>query len=163
MPITSSSASRAELQGLINAITLGSDPERIANPLVHEQWDLLCGYLQVSNLSDGQMVFRQGEVDKTVYFVETGHLSVHYQDAKERVHMALVGSGSIVGEVSFFSYQPRRATVQANGPTRVWLLTALRFSELSKRQPDIALGISMVLGGVLAKRLGNRKRRIAAT
>ena len=163
MPINSSSASRAELQGLINAITLGADPECIANPLVHEQWDLLCGYLQVSNLADGQVVFRQGEIDKTVYLIETGHLSVHYQDAKERVHMALVGSGSVVGEVSFFSYQPRRANVQANGPTRVWLLTALRFSELSKRQPDIALGISMVLGGVLAKRLGNRKRRIAAT
>jgi hypothetical protein len=39
----------------------------------------------------------------------------------------------------------------------------LRFSELSNRQPAIALGLVMAVGAVLAKRLGNRRRRVAAT
>ena len=42
-------------------------------------------------------------------------------------------------------------------------LSALRFTELSNRQPAIALGVAMGAGAVLAKRLGNRRRRVAAT
>ena len=40
---------------------------------------------------------------------------------------------------------------------------ALRNPELTNRQPAIALGLAMAAGAVLAKRLGNRRRRVAAT
>jgi CRP-like cAMP-binding protein len=163
MTITSTVASRAELQGLINAITRASGPESLINPLTNDQWDMLCGYMQVSNVPAGQTLIRKGDVDRTLFFVETGTLSVHFQDAKERVRLAIVGPGTVVGEVSFFSSQPRVATVQATGTARVWLLTALRFKELSNRQPEIALALTMVLGGLMGRRLVNRKLRIAAT
>jgi CRP-like cAMP-binding protein len=88
---------------------------------------------------------------------------VHYQDEKERLRLAIVGPGSVVGEGAFFSMRPRSATVQTGAPSRLWALTALRFSELSNRQPAIALGLVMAVGAVLAKRLGNRRRRVAAT
>ena len=57
----------------------------------------------------------------------------------------------------------RSATVQASAPCKLWSLTAIRFTELSIRQPAIALGLVMAAGAVLAKRLGNRRRRVAAT
>jgi hypothetical protein len=34
---------------------------------------------------------------------------------------------------------------------------------LSNRQPAIALGVAMAAGAVMAKRLANRRRRIAIT
>ena len=46
---------------------------------------------------------------------------------------------SVVGEGGFFSHRPRSATVQAAAPSRLWALPALRFTELSNRQPAIAL------------------------
>lgn len=88
---------------------------------------------------------------------------MHYEDEKARLRMAMVGAGSVVGEGAFFSHRPRSATVQAAAPCRLWALTALRFTELSNRQPAIALGLCMAAGAVLAKRLGNRRRRVAAT
>ena len=39
----------------------------------------------------------------------------------------------------------------------------MRFTELSNRQPAVALPLVMAVGAVIAKRMGNRRRRIATT
>jgi len=135
----------------------------MTNPLTPAQWETLSAYLQPYALPAGHVLFSQGASDRTLYLVESGSLSVHYQDEKERLRLAIVGPGSVVGEGGFFSMRPRSATVQGGVPTKLWSLTALRFTELSNRQPAIALGLAMAAGAVLAKRLGNRRRRVAAT
>ena len=105
----------------------------------------------------------QGTTDRTVYFIETGTLSVHYEDEKARVRMAMVGPGTVVGEGAFFAHQQRSATVQAASACKVWALSAQRFSELAHRHPAIALELVLAMGGVMAKRLYNRPSRVAVT
>lgn len=156
-------ASRIDLTGLLEAIAQASADDSMNNPLTPAQWDTFSAYLQPYTLPAGHVLFTQGASDRTLYLVESGSLSVHYQDEKERLRLAIVGPGSVVGEGAFFSMRPRSATVQTSAPTKLWALTALRFSELSNRQPAIALGLAMAIGAVLAKRLGNRRRRVAAT
>ena len=92
-----------------------------------------------------------------------GSLTVHYEDEQQRVRLAIVGPGSVVGEGAFFSHRPRSATVQAGPPTRLWNLTAIRFAEFANRHPDAALQLVMSIGAVQAKRLSNRRRRVAST
>lgn len=154
---------KLDLQDLINAITQASAEDSLSNPLTPQQWEILSAYLQPMTLSAGQIVFPQGASDRTLFFVESGSLSVHYQDEKARVRLAIVGAGSVVGEGAFFSHAARSATVQATAPTKLWSLTAMRFTELTNRQPAVALGMCMAIGAVMAKRLGNRRRRIATT
>ena len=156
-------SSKVDLQGLVTAISESSAEDSMGNPFSAAQWDVLAPYLQPSVLSAGQVLFAQGTSDRTLYFVESGNLSVHYEDEKARLRMAMVGAGSIVGEGGFFSHRPRSATVQANGACRLWGLTPLRFAELSNRQPAAALALAMAVGAVLAKRLANRRMRVAAT
>lgn len=160
IPTTSASA---DLSGLIQAITQATADDSMNNPLTPAQWELLSAYLLPVNLAAGQVLFAQGTVDRTLYMVESGNMSVHYEDEKERLRLAMVGPGSVVGEGAFFSHRPRSATVQAGAPSKLWALPALRFSELSNRQPAVALQLAMAAGAVLAKRLGNRRRRVAAT
>jgi CRP/FNR family cyclic AMP-dependent transcriptional regulator len=155
--------SKVDLQGLLDAIAQANADDSMTNPLTPAQWDVLSSYLLPVVLSAGQVLFNQGATDRTLYLVESGSLSVHYQDEKERLRLAIVGAGSVVGEGAFFSHRTRSATVQASGPSKLWSLTALRFTELANRQPAIALGLAMAAGSVLAKRLGNRRRRVAAT
>ncbi|MCE1193408.1 Crp/Fnr family transcriptional regulator [Acidovorax sp.] len=155
--------SKVDLQGLIAAISQASADDSMTNPLSSAQWDVLSSYLLPVVLPAGQILFSQGTTDRTLYLVESGNLSVHYQDEKERLRLAIVGAGSVVGEGAFFSHRTRSATVQASVPCKLWSLTAIRFTELSNRQPAIALGLVMAVGAVLAKRLGNRRRRVAAT
>jgi CRP-like cAMP-binding protein len=156
-------SSKIDLTGLLNAIAQAGAEDSMTNPLTPAQWDTVSAYLQPYVLPAGHVLFSQGASDRTLYLVESGSLSVHYQDEKERLRLAIVGPGSVVGEGAFFSMRPRSATVQASAPTKLWSLTALRFTELSNRQPAIALGLAMAAGAVLAKRLGNRRRRVAAT
>jgi len=156
-------SSKIDLTGLLNAIAQANAEDSMTNPLTPAQWETLSAYLQPYALPAGHVLFSQGASDRTLYLVESGSLSVHYQDEKERLRLAIVGPGSVVGEGGFFSMRPRSATVQGGVPTKLWSLTALRFTELSNRQPAIALGLAMAAGAVLAKRLGNRRRRVAAT
>lgn len=161
--ITTSSSPKVDLTGLIQAITQAASDDSLNNVLTHEQWELLAAYLLPVTMPAGQVLFAQGTTDRTLYLVESGSLSVHYEDSKQRLRLAIVGPGSVVGEGAFFSHLPRSATVQAGAPSKLWSLTALRFSELSNRQPAVALQLAMATGAVLAKRLNNRRRRIAAT
>ena len=156
-------ASKVDLKGLIDAIAQTTAEDSMTNPLTAAQWEVLSSYLLPVVLPAGQVLVSQGATDRTLYLVESGSLSVHYQDEKERLRLAIVGAGSVVGEGAFFSHRARSATVQASTPCKLWSLTAIRFTELTTRQPAIALGLAMAAGAVLAKRLGNRRRRVAAT
>lgn len=163
MNASTSVVSKVDLQGLLDAIAQASADDSMTNPLTPAQWDILSSYLLPVVLPAGQILFSQGATDRTLYLVESGSLSVHYQDEKERLRLAIVGPGSVVGEGAFFSHRSRSATVQASAPCKLWSLPAIRFTELTNRQPAIALGLVMAAGAVLAKRLGNRRRRVAAT
>jgi CRP/FNR family cyclic AMP-dependent transcriptional regulator len=152
-----------DIDGLRRAMDDPAAKEHVRLRLTREQWDVLAGYLQPQSLAAGQILMAQGTTDRTVYFLESGLLSVHRQDAGKRIHLAMVEAGSVAGEGAFFTYQPRCATVQAGAPCKVWLLTPLRFMELSKRQPEMALEVAMRLGAVASTRLASRQMRAAVT
>lgn len=127
------------------------------------QWNALGTYLKPFPLVSGQVLIEQGSHDYTVYFVESGTLNAHYEDEKERTHIARVGPGTVLGEGSFFSQQPRRATVQAASSCKLWYLTTLRFRDLSSRYGPIALHLSLAMAAVMAKRLAIGPKRAAVT
>ena len=114
--------SKVDLQGLIDAIAQASADDSMTNPLTQAQWDILSSYLLPVVMPAGQVLFTQGATDRTLYLVESGSLSVHYQDEKERLRLAIVGAGSVVGEGAFFSHRARSATVQATTDIREALL-----------------------------------------
>lgn len=152
-----------DVRALAQAVALNTGSDGLNLGLSPAQWDVLAGYLQAFTLTPGQVLITQGEEDRMVYLVQSGSLSVHFEDEKSRIRLAMVSAGSAVGEGGFFSHRPRNATVQAAGPCVLWRLNPVRFSELSNRQPVIALQLVMGLGAVLARRLRNRPRSIAAT
>ena len=105
----------------------------------------------------------QGTHDCSLYFIESGNLSAHHEDEKACMQMALIGSGAVLGEGSFFSQQPRRATVQASTMCKVWCMTQVRFKDLASRHSSIALELTLGIGSVMAKRLRIRPKQVAIT
>jgi CRP-like cAMP-binding protein len=152
-----------DVQGLAQAIEKNQSNDSFAPTLTPIQWDMLGSYLQPSEVKQGHVLMAQNATDRTLYIVESGSLAVHYEDSKGRVRLAVVGPGSAVGEGAFFTRQPRSATVQAAMPTKLWCLTPLRFTELSNRQPAVALEIAMALGSLVSRRLVNKPKRAAVT
>ena len=154
---------RFDIQGLVRAVAQNSSPDSFSPQLTPSQWDLLGTYLQPFAVNPGQVLIEQNANDRTVYFLESGTLTVHYEDDKGRLRLASVSAGSAVGEGAFFTRQPRNATVQAASDCKVWSLTPIRFTELVNRQPAMALEIAMALGSLVSRRLSNRPKRVAVT
>ncbi|MFC3682125.1 Crp/Fnr family transcriptional regulator [Hydrogenophaga luteola] len=154
---------RFDVLALAQAMRASSALDAVPVNLSDAQWQLLGDYLQPVTLSQGQVLIEQGVKDRTVYFVESGSLTVHYEDDKDRVRIAMVGAGSVLGEGAFFSHLPRSATVNAGGHSRLWCLTPLRFRELSTRFPVIALELTVAMAAVLARRMYNKPKRVAVT
>jgi CRP/FNR family cyclic AMP-dependent transcriptional regulator len=105
---------RSDVQGLTQPIAQcnASDAMRCQfSPPPHR--DLRASYFQPITLSNGQLLIEQGAADRTLYFIGSGTLSVHDEDEKTCIRMAIVGAGTVLGEGTFFSHQPRSATVLA--------------------------------------------------
>ena len=154
---------RFDVLALAQAMRTSNALDAVPVNLSDAQWQLLGDYLQPVTLSQGQVLIEQGVKDRTVYFVESGSLTVHYEDDKDRVRIAMVGAGSVLGEGAFFSHLPRSATVNAGRHSRLWCLTPLRFRELSTRFPVIALELTVAMAAVLARRMYNKPKRVAVT
>lgn len=163
MTATPSHPVRYDILQLAQAMQMSNALDAVPMNLTDAKWRQLAEYLQPVSLQQGQVLIEQGVKDRTVYFVESGSLTVHYQDTRERVRIAMVGAGSLLGEGAFFSHLPRSATVNAGGDCRLWCLTPLRFRELSTRHPDIALELTISMATVLARRMYNKPKRVAVT
>lgn len=151
------------IRGFMQAAVQSTAADAFRPAINHHQWELLGSYLQPLVARAGQVMIQQNATDRTVYFIEQGSLTVHYEDSTGRIRLASVEAGSAVGEGSFFSRGPRNATVQAATPCKLWSLTPMRFSELANRQPQIALEVAMALGALSSRRLANSGRRVAIT
>lgn len=151
------------IQDLCRAIAQNTSYDAFVPALNPQQWETLASYLQPFDLASGQVLIDQGANDRTLFFIESGALSVHLMGEKGQMQLAILNPGSVVGEGSFFSRAPRSANVVATGTARVWRLTAIRFAEMSNRQPSLALELVLALGAVIAKRLVNRQKRVAVT
>ncbi|MBI5278955.1 MAG: cyclic nucleotide-binding domain-containing protein [Burkholderiales bacterium] len=154
---------RFDVQGLLKAIAQNDTEDSFKPAFTNAQWELFATYMQPFALSNGQVLIEQNATDRTVYVVEAGQLTVHYEDAKGRLRIATVGPGSAVGEGAFFSRLPRSATVTASTACKIWSLTPIRFTELTNRQPTLAVEVAMALGSLVSRRLSNRPKRVAVT
>ncbi len=154
---------KADIKTLLDAI--GNDPSesRLARALTSAQWDVLAAYMQPMDMAAGKILIEQGAEDRSLYFVESGMLTVHFEDAAGKIRLAAVGAGSVIGEGGFFSRMARSATVQTGSACKLWNLSPMRFSELANRQPTVALSLAMALAAIMARRMVSNRKKISIT
>ena len=115
----------SSIQDLCRAIAQNTSYDAFAPAFTAQQWETLGAYLQPFDLPAGQVLIDQGAIDRTLFFIERGALSVHLIGDKGQMQLAILNPGSVVGEGAFFSRLPRSANVVATGAARVWRLTAI--------------------------------------
>lgn len=156
-------SSQAIFSNLIQVVESGSAYDQLQLSLSKSQWFELGQVLQPLDLQIGHILIERGATDRVMYFIESGSLSVHLEDASGRMRLAVLNPGTIVGEGGFLATQPRSATVIATAPTRVWCLSPHRFEGLAQRHPHVAMQIALALGSVTVRRLNHPSRRLAIT
>jgi CRP-like cAMP-binding protein len=62
---------------------------------------------------EGDVLFRQNEISDSIYVIVEGTVGVFATATRDRVKLAELGPGKIVGEMGVLCDQPRSATVEA--------------------------------------------------
>ena len=119
MVITPPHSVRFDSVGLADAVATGHELDALRCVFDTSQWDVLASYLQPIPIVAGQVSIKKGALDRVVYFIERGVLSVHREGEKERLRMVVVSAGTVIGEGSSFSHLPLRATVTVTAPGRL--------------------------------------------
>lgn len=161
MTSPTSSPQQPDVSGLVAAIARNTEPGGLAKHLEPFRWKVLADYVHALTHQRGELLIAQGEMDRKLYFVESGDLKVDMHVPKGIIHLAIVGPGSVVGEGSFFSHLARSASVSAYSDCKVWVLTPADFDKLSHDHPNVALAVAMALGTSLATRMLDMSKRLA--
>jgi CRP-like cAMP-binding protein len=116
-------------------------------------WQTLVPYLARHVLRAGDLLIRQGDLDRSAYFLEQGNLQVFVSGGPPgSQRIAILRPGSLVGEAGLFAEVPRSANVEAMTPCAVWALSVSRLDELCTQLPALALPLLRAAGAVLATR-----------
>ena len=91
--------------------------------------------LDIINLEQGEVIFREGELSTHMYFVKSGKLKVTKVFNGEEVALGYVTPGEIVGEISYFDKKPRSASVYTVDKTEPAVIPSENFKKLFKELP----------------------------
>lgn len=143
-----------ELNELVQAIqTLNADDAFRAR-LTLDQWRTVAPYLTRHDIRSGDLLVKQGDSDHSMYFLAQGSVQVFVTGAAPGTSkLAILRSGSVIGEAGLFGDGPRMASVEAMTPCVVWALRGPRLEEMAQRSPQLALELLRAAGGVLVARV----------
>ncbi|WP_374315425.1 cyclic nucleotide-binding domain-containing protein [Aquabacterium sp.] len=127
-----------------------------------QQWRTFFQYLTRHELRSGDLLIKQGDRDRTVYFLGQGSMQVFMTGGTPGAsRIAILRPGSVCGEAGLFGDGVRMANVEAMTPCVVFALRLPRFEELCARVPGVALEVLRSLGGVMAIRMrANLQRQV---
>ncbi|MDX2156105.1 MAG: SulP family inorganic anion transporter [Hyphomicrobiaceae bacterium] len=142
----------AELEGWLS-IELGGDQAR----------RLIDGYLERRDLAVGEVVCALGAPSDTIELVATGSVAVMVPGHGERpIRVRRMTGRTVVGEMGFFRELPRAASVVAEEPTVVYLMTRSEYRRLQAEEPELCARFLEFVVRALANRVDVANREITA-
>ena len=96
---------------------------------------------EIMDLAPGDVLIREGDQADALYVVLDGELEVTKQSGSSQIPLALVGPGSLQGEIAALEGGRRLASVRATGPAEVLRIPVGAIRELLAAGPDVALAV----------------------
>ena len=143
-----------DINDLVTAIQSLNADDAFRARLNLDQWRNIAPYLTRHDIRAGDLLIKQGDTDRSMYFLAQGTLQVFVTGGPPgSKRIAILRAGSVVGEPGIFSDGPRMANVEAMTPCDVWALRGPRLEELAQRTPALALELLRAAGAVMAMRM----------
>lgn len=136
-------------------------------PICASLRDRELGYLQQSLHSrtyhEGEPLFLEGDIGRALFIVETGGVELNKAgpDGKPQ-RLALLGPGTIFGEMALLEQLPRSASAVAVERSSLLLLYRSKLDSLLSRHPIVGLEIMAHLAKVLSARLRRTSDELAS-
>jgi SulP family sulfate permease len=127
----------------------------------HISREELAPFLQSMRLAAGDVLMRQGEQDRAMYFIERGRVSIWLErQGAAPLRLASIAAGSLVGELALYSGGVRSATVIADVPTEAARLGAESLAAMDREKPHLSNLLQRCLLLQMAEKLANVPRLI---
>lgn len=107
---------------LLESLVLGSQPSRVAEMLTAPLFSFLspdelarfAGLLKLRRVAPATSIVDEGQRGQSLYVIARGRVIIYCQNFQgERVYLSSLADGDCFGEFSFFTGEPRAATVEA--------------------------------------------------
>jgi CRP/FNR family transcriptional regulator, cyclic AMP receptor protein len=131
------------------------DTARLLADATDQEWAVVLKHTRYRRFGAGDTVLEAGAIEQSLYLVLEGEMEVlapHGRRGHNR-RIAVVGAGSVIGELSFFDGAARSALVRALTPVVLAELTPADFELLATASPWLARRLLFDLGRILAQRL----------
>jgi CRP/FNR family cyclic AMP-dependent transcriptional regulator len=143
-----------DIAPLVQAMQTLNAEDAFRARLTLDQWRVVAPYLTRHEIRSGDLLIKQGDADRSMYFLAQGSLQVFVTGGVPgSSRIAILRAGSVVGEPGLFNDGPRMANVEAMTACEVWALRGPRLEELSQRSPALVLEILRAAGNVMAVRM----------
>lgn len=119
-----------------------------------EEWATLLAHTRHRWFSAGDAVISARARDRSLYLILDGILEVLAERGRRGYRqVALLGAGSVIGELSFFDGDARSALVRAVTAAELAELSPAEFESLAAADPGLARRLLFELGRYMARRL----------
>lgn len=112
------------------------------------------GYLERVEAPEGYNLFRQGDVSKDLYLIESGELTAWLEiDGKKVKRLRTMGPGSVVGESGLYMGEKRSATVTTSRQATLYRLSEEALRRMTAEAPELAAAFHHFVVTLLARRI----------
>ena len=95
--------------------------------------------------SSGEIIIRENDFGETAFVIEQGRIKVTKKRGGRTVHIAELGPGGTIGEMSMIDEKPRSATVTAMENTILREVHRSEFFEALQKETDAAIRLLRVI------------------
>ena len=93
----------------------------------------------------GSLMFIEGESSTEMFIIRSGKIRILKQEGDKTVELALLGPGSVLGELSLLDHQPRSATAQVVEDLKATVIDENIFNHTMKTVPNWLSNIVQVV------------------
>ncbi len=111
-------------------------------------------YFNISEIREGEVIFREGDDGHFMGIIHSGHISVLKSDSNNNpVEMAKLKKGKVFGEMAVLDGERRSATCTASGNGSLLTLSRDSLDRMMEEQPRIAAKVTRAIAVSVSQRL----------
>jgi sulfate permease, SulP family len=123
----------------------------LGSPKLGEQLAALCQRLEVGK---GEIIAEQGTPARSMHFILEGRINILVKmDDGRLIRVRSLGPHTTTGEMGLISKQLRSATIQAEVPSVLYVLSAEAYERIKSGNDDLAQALLTYVVSVMAERL----------
>lgn len=148
-------------EAFIDDVLAAINKEALFDEFYRYEIEELCSYMYCFSAPAGSILLQEGEEGDHLILILSGHVIVSKQDLAGKPHsLAMVGEGSILGEMSLVDGQTRFASCIAAETVRFALMSKSDLNELLALHPRLANKFLMMLLHIMVERLRDLGTRV---